>query len=418
MSAEQRANIKRLADELVSSGVLLAKVLDDDFDFRVANQQDRHNKLRARLHAAIDAALPGVQELTILRELVELDRLCSELAERKGNLGITAETRYNDPRLVQYRADYEAFDARKQAAWTAAKETVIRGRVAAGELGVGALLTLAHTAEPPINAAAQEPRPGESGDARHQVANQALPPVAAAPNEPVAPLPSAFQQRMREWAVACFGEAIADDKIERNHRFLEEALELVQALGCSRQHAHELVDYVYGRPAGDPVQEVGGAITTLSALCSAQGFDMMDAAERELARIWTKVEVIRAKQAAKPKGSPLAERASPQAVPAGWRWKHGGVQFRTEPPPEFTAWQWEPLYTAPQAVDAPVALRGLPLDLNHEPADLDEAKEMLRRARAALSQEPRGLHEIVEHARAIGRLEGYQERPNEGGTDV
>jgi hypothetical protein len=48
-------------------------------------------------------------------------------------------------------------------------------------------------------------------------------------------------------------------------------------------------------------------MVTLAALCLAHGLDMHDAAETELARIWTKVEAIRAKQAAKPKHSPLPE---------------------------------------------------------------------------------------------------------------
>jgi len=116
-----------------------------------------------------------------------------------------------------------------------------------------------------------------------------------------------FQQRIQPWMLACFGEKIAADKAERNHRFLEEALELVQATGCSAGEAHQLVDYVYGRPVGEPVQEIGGVMVTLAALCLAHGMDMHGAAETELARIWTKVEQIRAKQAAKPKHSPLPE---------------------------------------------------------------------------------------------------------------
>jgi hypothetical protein len=114
-----------------------------------------------------------------------------------------------------------------------------------------------------------------------------------------------LQTRMMAWLLECFGPEIAGDKIERNHRFLEEALELVQACGCTADEAHQLVDYTYGRPVGEARQEVGGVVTTLSALCSAQGIDMHDAAEAELARIWTKIDVIRAKQAAKPKHSPL-----------------------------------------------------------------------------------------------------------------
>lgn len=121
-----------------------------------------------------------------------------------------------------------------------------------------------------------------------------------------------FQQRVQPWLMACFGEQIAGDKAERNHRFLEEALELVQALGCTEDEARQLVAYVYGRPAGEPAQEAGGVMTTLAALCLAQGLDMHACGEAELARIWTKVEQIRAKQAAKPRNSPLP--AAPQPV--------------------------------------------------------------------------------------------------------
>lgn len=120
-----------------------------------------------------------------------------------------------------------------------------------------------------------------------------------------------FQQRVRPWMMACFGAEIAADGAERNHRFLEEALELVQSTGCTASEAHQLVDYVYGRPVGEPAQEVGGVMVTLAALCLAQGLDMHAAGEMELTRIWTKVEAIRAKQAAKPKHSPLPVAIQP-----------------------------------------------------------------------------------------------------------
>ena len=114
-----------------------------------------------------------------------------------------------------------------------------------------------------------------------------------------------FQARVLPWMLQCFGQAIADDTQERNHRFLEEALELVQACGATASEAHQLVDYVFGRPIGEKHQEVGGVMVTLAALCLAQRLDMHQAGEDELARIWTMVEQIRAKQAAKPKHSPL-----------------------------------------------------------------------------------------------------------------
>jgi hypothetical protein len=114
-----------------------------------------------------------------------------------------------------------------------------------------------------------------------------------------------FQARVQPWMMACFGAEIAADAFERNHRFLEEALELVQACGATASEAHQLVDYVYGRPVGEKAQEVGGVMVTLAALCLAQDLDMHASGETELARIWTKVEAIRAKQAAKPRHSPL-----------------------------------------------------------------------------------------------------------------
>jgi hypothetical protein len=121
-----------------------------------------------------------------------------------------------------------------------------------------------------------------------------------------------FQQRVREWTIACFGQQIADDKVERNHRFLEESLELVQTLGCTQSEAHQLVDYVFYRPQGIPPQECGGVLVTLMALCNANGLTADLCGEIELERVYKKIEQIRAKQAAKPKHSPLSE---PLAIP-------------------------------------------------------------------------------------------------------
>lgn len=122
-----------------------------------------------------------------------------------------------------------------------------------------------------------------------------------------------FQANVRKWVVACFGEEIADDLRERNHRFIEEALELVQSTGATREECLQLVDYVFNRPVGERAQEVGGVMVTLAALCSARPvhIDITPAAETELARIWTKIEAIRAKQAAKPKHSPLPKYSCP-----------------------------------------------------------------------------------------------------------
>ncbi|WP_244102275.1 hypothetical protein [Burkholderia gladioli] len=129
-----------------------------------------------------------------------------------------------------------------------------------------------------------------------------------------------FQARVQPWMMECFGPTIAADRVERNHRFLEEALELVQSLGCTANEAHQLVDYTFGRPVGEPAQEVGGVMVTLAALCLANTLDIHAAGEAELARISAPamVENIRAKQAAKPKHSPLPQAVAARA-PYEWR---------------------------------------------------------------------------------------------------
>jgi len=118
-----------------------------------------------------------------------------------------------------------------------------------------------------------------------------------------------FQQRVARWMQKCFGAEIAADKMERNDRFTEEALELVQSLGMPKERVLALVDYVYGRDVGDPPQEVGGVLVTLAALCTPNDISMAQAGETEVERIEAHeiVEKIRAKQASKPVGSALPQ---------------------------------------------------------------------------------------------------------------
>lgn len=139
---------------------------------------------------------------------------------------------------------------------------------------------------------------------------------SATPPKPMVVEP-VFQKRVDAWMQACFGVEIAADKTERNHRFIEEALELVQSLGCTASECHQLVDYVFGRPIGEPHQELGGVMVTLAALASANDMSIISNGDIELARVWTMVEKIRAKQAAKPKHSPLP--VTPASLDNGWR---------------------------------------------------------------------------------------------------
>lgn len=125
-----------------------------------------------------------------------------------------------------------------------------------------------------------------------------------------------FQERVRAWAEMCFGENVADDKLERADRLVEELYELLQWAGYPRDRLAALERYTWDRPVGIGAQEVGGVMTTLAAFCAAHGLNMHTCGEAELNRIWAKADVIRAKQAAKPSGSalPIACPTPPEVV--------------------------------------------------------------------------------------------------------
>lgn len=116
-----------------------------------------------------------------------------------------------------------------------------------------------------------------------------------------------YQKKVSQWLIACFGEEIANDKQERCFRFMEESLELVQSLGMTKEQVLQLVDYTFSRPLGEPIQEVGGVIVTLNALCYAVGISLERCADMELDRVNEKIEKIRSKHFSKPKNitSPL-----------------------------------------------------------------------------------------------------------------
>jgi hypothetical protein len=131
---------------------------------------------------------------------------------------------------------------------------------------------------------------------------------------------SSFQESVADWMLNCFGREISRDTVERNHRFLEEALELVQACGATAEEAHQLVDYVFNRPVGAPAQEVGGVMVTLAALCNAQRpLILVDhAARTELDRVNAPklMAAIREKQKTKPAFSPLPGSYPERGQPA------------------------------------------------------------------------------------------------------
>lgn len=117
-----------------------------------------------------------------------------------------------------------------------------------------------------------------------------------------------FQKRVAGWMRETFTLELIESIKERNHRFLEESLELVQSLDCTETEAHMIVAYVFGRPKGEVKQELGGVLVTLSAMCNALVIDdMLSYGQIELRRCWQNIETIRDKQADKPKFTRAAQ---------------------------------------------------------------------------------------------------------------
>lgn len=116
-----------------------------------------------------------------------------------------------------------------------------------------------------------------------------------------------YQHETTFQIVDCFGQEAADDPKERNDRFLEESLELVQSLGYTASEAHQMVQYVFSRKVGEPAQEVGGVMHTLSGLCSAHSLNLINCAQKEHLRFIPLKAKIRAKCVGKPRFYPIVD---------------------------------------------------------------------------------------------------------------
>jgi NTP pyrophosphatase (non-canonical NTP hydrolase) len=116
---------------------------------------------------------------------------------------------------------------------------------------------------------------------------------------------SAFKQFMRgcqieirEWLCHRIGIPSQFESLEnRSQRFFEEATELVQVTGLTREQCHELVDYVYNRPVGQLHQEIGGVMVCLAALSERLDENMGVAFLDEIERVH-KPEIIEKVRAA------------------------------------------------------------------------------------------------------------------------
>ena len=113
------------------------------------------------------------------------------------------------------------------------------------------------------------------------------------------------QEKVRVWVLQVLGAETCKNKTERTNRFLEEAIELAQSAGCSKQDAIALVEYVYNKEPGEAYQEVGDVLITLAAFCTAFKLDMAACGSLKLNDNWTDSEKIRAKFLNRPEQGPL-----------------------------------------------------------------------------------------------------------------
>lgn len=106
--------------------------------------------------------------------------------------------------------------------------------------------------------------------------------------------------RVRKWIMRVFGVEVYWNRRERGRRFIEECIELVQAMDISKDDVQQILDRIYSRPVGDVEQEVGGVGITLLGLCGCLGLDFDILTDTELRRIEAlPIDHWRKRQAAK-----------------------------------------------------------------------------------------------------------------------
>lgn len=131
------------------------------------------------------------------------------------------------------------------------------------------------------------------------------------------------QFRVTEWVREVFDEATASNAPERALRAAEEVIELTQACGVDREAVHRLVDYVFGRPVGEPAKEVAGSLVTIYAAAHALGVDAQKEFETEIMRVWEPevIERVRRRQQEKREATVTADTCGcgkPSIFPNGW----------------------------------------------------------------------------------------------------
>jgi len=104
---------------------------------------------------------------------------------------------------------------------------------------------------------------------------------------PRMPMMDQWQAEIFAWVRATFGEDACTPH-ERARRFLEEALELAQAAGLTKEDVDALAGYVFARPAGEAEQEIGGVGLTLLAYAESVSLSAELSKRKEWMRVLAK----------------------------------------------------------------------------------------------------------------------------------
>lgn len=95
-----------------------------------------------------------------------------------------------------------------------------------------------------------------------------------------------FQGAVQNWYDSLF-KGTPEEHSDRTitMRFLEEALELCQAMGLTRDDINRQADYTFSRPPGTPAEEIAGTNITFQHVANRAGVDIHDVSVAELIRI-------------------------------------------------------------------------------------------------------------------------------------
>lgn len=92
------------------------------------------------------------------------------------------------------------------------------------------------------------------------------------------------EERVERWVRFVLGDNCMATHA-RALRFLEEAHELAQVCGVTRDEASRTRDMVYSKPAGSAAQEIGGCGVTLAGVAASLGVSVASLTNEEMRRI-------------------------------------------------------------------------------------------------------------------------------------